>query len=499
VRAPKKKTSPKPAARKAAAQKTSAPVLCARINDQVTLDVYDTGKVGAFFDGYGIEIGHISPAAVPHARRLSEGLPISSFSPARKPIDKEIEDLVRQLARSGLLEYRLVPPRGGAFVAIEPQMPDYWPQIAKLGNADTVVLSRFAYLRRRGSELVLESPRSPALFRIADPRIAATLAGLVSPRKVGALRQDKAFAGLALLGLLVASGILFKVDGKDEGLRAHEGDPHLVVWDFHDLLFHARSTEGRHASPLGSRYPFVGSIAPPPAVREPWPGEAVDLRPFAMPADAPASPLSALLQARHSVRDFDQAKPISLAELARLLQQTARVTSKWSSPIDFGEGPVGPVLDYASRPYPSGGSAYELELYLTVTQCEGLASGFYHYDADRHALVPIAALAQDIEAQLESAAFAMDAMGLPQILLTIAARFDRVAWKYSAIAYALILKDVGVLVQTLSLAVTEMGLGGCAIGTGNIELFSKLTGLPFHVEGPVGQFALGRGATAPPG
>ncbi len=36
-----------------------------------------------------------------------------------------------------------------------------------------------------------------------------------------------------------------------------------------------------------------------------------------------------------------------------------------------------------TRPYPSGGSAYELELYLAVANCEGLARGFYHYDADR--------------------------------------------------------------------------------------------------------------------
>jgi hypothetical protein len=324
VRAPKKKTARKPAARKATARKastrkTGAPVLCARVNDQVTLDVYDTGKVGAFFDGYGIEIGHISPGAVSNARKLGEGLPIASFSPARKAVDKEIEALVRHLARSGLLEYRLVPPRGGDQVAIEPQLPDYWPEIAKLGNADSVVLSRFALLRRRGSELVLESPRSPALLRIADPRIAAALAGLVTPQKIGALRQDKAFSGLALLGLLVACGLLFKVDAKDEGQRAHEGDQHLVVWDFHDLLFHARSTEGRHATPLGSRYPFVDSIAPPAAVREPWPGAPIDLQPLAAPADTPTSPLSALLQARHSVRDFDQAKPITLTELARLL------------------------------------------------------------------------------------------------------------------------------------------------------------------------------------
>jgi SagB-type dehydrogenase family enzyme len=77
--------------------------------------------------------------------------------------------------------------------------------------------------------------------------------------------------------------------------------------------------------------------------------------------------------------------------------------------------------------------------------------------------------------------------------MTIAARFGRVAWKYSSVAYSLILKDVGVLLQALYLMATDMNLGGCAIGTNNIELFAKMTGLDFFVEGPVGQFALGRG------
>ena len=46
---------------------------------------------------------------------------------------------------------------------------------------------------------------------------------------------------------------------------------------------------------------------------------------------------------------------------------------------------------------------------------------------------------------------------------------------------------------------TEMGLGGCAIGIADIDLFAKMTGIAFHVEGPVGQFVLGRGTkTKPP-
>jgi SagB-type dehydrogenase family enzyme len=181
-----------------------------------------------------------------------------------------------------------------------------------------------------------------------------------------------------------------------------------------------------------------------------------------------------------------------VAELSRFLEHTARVKLKWKSRADLG-GDDGPMVDYTTRPYPGSGSAYELELYLTVANCEGLARGFYHYDADRHALVPIGVRAQEFETMLTSAVFAMDAAAAPQILITIAARFDRISWKYSGIAYALILKDVGVLIQTLYMMATDMGLGGCAIGTSNIDLFARMTGIEFHVEGPVGQFALGRG------
>jgi SagB-type dehydrogenase family enzyme len=197
-----------------------------------------------------------------------------------------------------------------------------------------------------------------------------------------------------------------------------------------------------------------------------------------------------LLRDRHSVRDFDDAHPLTLAELARFLDTTARVLSEWKSEANF-EGI--PEIAYSTRPYPSAGSAYELELYLAVSNCEGLANGLYHYDAGGHALVAIEVAAQQLRAFIAAAEFAMDASGPPQVLITISARFGRISWKYSSIAYALILKNVGTLIQTFYLAATDMGLGGCAIGTTNIDLFAKMTGLEFHVEGPVGQFAFGRG------
>ena len=134
-----------------------------------------------------------------------------------------------------------------------------------------------------------------------------------------------------------------------------------------------------------------------------------------------------------------------------------------------------------------------MELYLAVDRCEGLARGFYHYDASRHALVLIETNAHWLTAMLEDAQFAMGAPAVPQVLITMAARFGRVSWKYSGFAYALVLKHVGVLMQTLYLMATEMEIGACAIGVGDIDLFAKMTGLAFHVEGSVGQVAIGRG------
>jgi SagB-type dehydrogenase family enzyme len=226
-------------------------------------------------------------------------------------------------------------------------------------------------------------------------------------------------------------------------------------------------------------------------VRHRWPGEAIDLSPLSGTTTG-ASPTARLLRQRHSFRSFDVARPITLTELAQFLHAAARVVSTWQDRVDLGA--TRPLFSYAARPYPSGGASYELELYLAVDQCAALARGFYHYDAGGHALVPIDVVMPHLDALFAEAQGSMGAPAKPQIVITIAARFGRVSWKYSSLAYALILKDVGVLLQTLYLMATDMGLGGCAIGSTNIDLFAKMTGIEFHIEGPVGQFALGRPA-----
>lgn len=481
--------------KKASARKTVAPILSAHVTERITLEAQADGNVVAHFEDYAQSLGKFAPVISKRVAELRTGLPLASIANSRAA-DKEINLLVRRLARSGLLEYRFGPGRGGPpSVVIEPQIADYWPQISGIANADTIALSRFAYLRRRGKEMVLESPRAGALFSISDPKIAAALAILSQPQKISRYRKERDFPGLELLGLLVDCQILFKLKTGDiDGARTSEGDPNLMLWDFHDLLFHTRSTMGRQANPLGSLYTYSRLMTPLPAVRPAWPGPAINLNSQGAP---PPSPFAALLNARQSIRDFDDEHPITLAELGALLQSTARVRAKWTAPADMEDG-QGPDVSYASRPYPSAGAAYELEIYTAVHKCAGLSRGFYHYDADRHALTPIETRPADLEAQLYDAEFALGASNAPQVLIVIAARFGRVTWKYSSVAYSLILKDVGVLTQTLYLAATDLGLGGCAIGTNNIDRFARMTGLDFAVEGPVGQFALGRAARPDP-
>ena len=82
----------------------------------------------------------------------------------------------------------------------------------------------------------------------------------------------------------------------------------------------------------------------------------------------------------------------------------------------------------------------------------------------------------------------------PQALLILSARFARVSWKYRSIAYATVLKDVGVLLQTMYLVAEAMGLASCAAGCGDAALLARTIGSRLYEESSVGEFLLGRTA-----
>jgi len=131
--------------------------------------------------------------------------------------------------------------------------------------------------------------------------------------------------------------------------------------------------------------------------------------------------------------------------------------------------------DVSRRPSPSGGARHAIEVYPVVTEVDGLDAGLYHYDPYGHCLQPVPAPVDVVRQLVTRAAEAAGGAPPPQVLLVLAARFGRTMWKYQGMAYALILKDAGALMQTMYLVATAMGLAPCALGSGDVELFASAT------------------------
>ncbi|CAM5743950.1 hypothetical protein SALBM311S_01499 [Streptomyces alboniger] len=94
----------------------------------------------------------------------------------------------------------------------------------------------------------------------------------------------------------------------------------------------------------------------------------------------------------------------------------------------------------------------------------------------------------------ELSAGAMAAAALttpPPVLITLTSRFQRLSWKYSGLAYALVLKHVGALIQTFYLVGSAMGLACCAVCSEDVTVCAGALGLDWRAESPVGSFVLG--------
>jgi SagB-type dehydrogenase family enzyme len=149
-------------------------------------------------------------------------------------------------------------------------------------------------------------------------------------------------------------------------------------------------------------------------------------------------------------------------------------------------------LELTLRPYPSAGALYELEIYLAVQHCDRISPGMYHYDPLDHQLTRVSADEQIVEELWTGAAGSAEIESRDiQVLLILAARFPRITWKYSTLAYSAILKHVGVLMESMYLTATAMNLAPCALGTGDSDVFTKAIGSDYYAETSVGEFLLG--------
>lgn len=374
---------------------------------------------------------------------------------------------LHEFNRAGLILYKLYAD-GELMATVEPFAP---PRRAYLYKPEQKYrVSRFVYGRAEGQDWVLESPLSHCCIVLHDWRMMALLSNRPLPEGIVSAEVQAAF-----WRLLGEAGMLTRLDDKGQA----EEDQQLALrrWKFHDLLFLSKVRQGSRARPerfeLFSAAPALKAAMSEQVVPLPVPDmEAITLT---------DRPLTDVLEKRQTIRQY-ASQPITREQLSEFLYRTARVRQ-----VRQGER-----YEVAARPYPGAGAVYELEIYVVVQHCQDVPAGVYYYQPQQHHLEQLPVKEEHRLALLEDAIqMAGSQIRQPQVLLTIAARFGRINWKYQTNALALVLQDVGVLYQTMYLVAEAMHLAPCALGGGAAEQFALLTGLEVHDETSVGEFFLG--------
>ena len=391
----------------------------------------------------------------------------------------------RALGR-GLLAYRVVDSDGSTlaeFVPLHADAPDLARALPPSATATArLQLSRFAILHRRGGVLVLESPLAAVRVELSA-RAAALVTAFAGARTLDdiAAGDTDPHAVRIVVPALVAGGFLVALG--DDGRLDEDRDPVLSQWEPHDLFLHARTRTSRVDDPRGGTFRFADERPAPPALRHPVATPAVALpRPDLDRLMAEDVPFARVMEERTSRRRLGR---MDAAGLGEFLYRTVRVRRQ----IPAGDDPR--TYSRTDRPHPAAGGMHELITYLAISDCEGIPAGLYRYDPVGHGLDLVTTTAPAVDRLLDDARRAAGAESTPPVLVILAADFARLSWKYEGIAYALTLKNVGVVFSAMQLVATAMGLGSCPLGGGDSEAFSIATGLHPLEEASVGELMLG--------
>jgi len=420
-----------------------------------------------------LQLGRTQPELLSLLQRLGEGASLDEVLNNHQHnndvmLAALLQQMLSHLARSGLLCATLC--RFDAIVAILHAAPASLLQPLASPPEQLLRWAALALLRQRGGQMVLEGALIGPWLEVYDTTPAQIMAQLTTPMPDSALADRLGF-GLEALRLWLR--ILLAMEVVVTGQRSEP-----TTLEFHDRLFHTRSRAGVMERPMGPTWRRV-PLPAQPLRRERWHGPVTRLPP---PRSA-TGPLDEIMGQRRSLREWSQ-EPVSLEALSTLLHQSLRIQS-----VRHRDGQEAVTL----RPYPSGGARYPLESYLLVHTVTGLAPGLYHYDAMAHDLVLVRSQDRWTDGLFGGA---QPAGSRPAVLLIWTARFARVSRKYEWIAYALILKEVGAVMQCVYLVATALGLAPCALGNGNSWLFAEVTGLEAETEGPVGELGLGHPTAA---
>ncbi len=333
------------------------------------------------------------------------------------------------------------------------------------------------HARWRGGAVLLESAASENRVQVFAGGLATALLSVVhrpsdpgGPRPTGPL--------LRVLDECARAGFmthLSAVDGPGAGGVSAAG------FQFHERLFHRRSRltaadrlgidfGATHAGSRTGPAPKLGIC--PARQYSPLPSGRVlaDER------------LEDALHRRRSVREFDMDRVLSLSDIGALFDHTVRY---------MATGVNSRGCETARRAVPAASGLHELEVYLLSEHTE-LPRGLYHYDPYEHALGLVSDPKEPYHSRLLGVAGRLtSAHGAIPAMVVVTSRFDRIAWKYSSIGYALSLMHFGALIEAFQLVGASLGLGMCPVGTSPVDEFAEYAGLDPAVEASIGELTLG--------
>jgi SagB-type dehydrogenase family enzyme len=323
-------------------------------------------------------------------------------------------------------------------------------------------ISAYTHVFWREGRIVIKSDASGARLATDDFDLVRLMQLFAQPRTIeevlSRLGATDVAGARARIDDLIRAGILCSASGHEPAAQQH--------WDPASLACHRESR-----NILVRR-----SGAPAPSLRAPSDAASIPLEESVPATDG----LPALLSARRSRRAWS-ADPMTFTAFSQFLTLCARDRQTPEN------------TPFISRPYPSGGGIYSLEIYPVLAEraVESISAGLYRYLPELHRLQKLSASGPICSSYLESAG-ASAAAPPPPVVLLITSHFARQAAIYGALAYSLILKEVGCLFQTMYLAAEHLQLSGCALGGGiSGSRLARICDTSELAEPLVGEFLLG--------
>ena len=179
------------------------------------------------------------------------------------------------------------------------------------------------------------------------------------------------------------------------------------------------------------------------------------------------------IESRRSVRTFEK-KPVTIEELSQIL---------WA-----GQGEIN---EAGKRTAPSAGATYPIELYVVVTNVNGLKQGIYYYNYEANSLKILKK--GKFARQIRKAALDQESVENASLNIIVSAQFSRTESRYGSRAKRYVFMECGHVGQNIQLQATAIGLGSVIVGAFRDDEIKEAIGIKEDVLYviPVGRYKSG--------